>query len=160
MLILLGIILIIIFIKLNMNNSYEYFDKKIENINYNTCGTNCTNKYNCNGFAFDNSKNICYLSNNPIVGEPINNSNKSKYYNEYSKDYNICNKPFPIKKEDKYKLNQDMLNKNIIYYCKDKIEDNRKIIYKTIFNNKINNYNNKNEIYKEKNKYNYELEDF
>lgn len=158
MIILIGIIIILLIIKIN--NSYEHFDKKIENINYESCGSYCTNKYNCIGFAYDNSKNNCYLSNSPIVGEPISNSAKSIYYNEYSKDYNICNKPFPIKKEDKYKLNENMYNKNVIYYCKDKIEDNQKIIYKTIFDNKIKNYNNKNEIYNEKNKFKYELEEF
>ncbi len=106
-------------------NSKENFDGRISDVTQEQCGDFCTKIYGCGGFSYDDSNQKCYVSINPILGNPPFDS---LYVNEFDPSFLICNKPFPIK--DEIDEGQDFAYaKNSIYLCSQEMDTLGKFQY-------------------------------
>lgn len=96
-------------------NNTDTFDGRLSGIAFETCGTMCTQVFGCNGFAYDDKTQKCYLSKYPIIQRPV----YGLYIDEYESGQQRCNKIYPIKEEDvnisKITTNQKRLN--MLYSC-------------------------------------------
>jgi len=114
------IIIIIIFLILYNIFDKEQFDAKVLDSSKEQCGSICTKTYNCFAFAHDDATKSCYLSTNPIITRPL----ESVYGDEYKVDMPRCNKPHAIRNDFDLTFDKYSLEKNTIYGCLNKEEDN------------------------------------
>lgn len=125
MLLVTSIIIIIIYVVCvcEYNDEYdsiddgkyiENYDGRISNITLTECGTECTNGYDCTGFAYKPINNICYLSKTSILGKP---EDTKPYHDEYTKLDTRCNKINKMKDSDF--INELTLSRNSVYMCSD-----------------------------------------
>ena len=117
------LILILLFIITYSPHHNESFDEKITNSTTDQCGVICSKTYDCNGFAVDPDKNICYLSKKPLLGTPY----ESKYYQDFNNSFPICNKVFSV--YDASIASQSDLKENASYICLDNIKSNNRNYY-------------------------------
>jgi hypothetical protein len=113
-------IIILLFFLYKYNNEklhgVENYDEKVLKTTRESCGVLCTKTYDCSAFAFNN--NICYLSKNPILGEPTN----SPFMKDYNGNNFTCNK---LQKITDSVIASDMdFKKNATYICTDKLSTN------------------------------------
>ena len=106
------IILIIFIIMINNNKIIEGYDARYEDISFDKCAEFCKTTSNCSGFGFDALKKICYPSQLPIGGKPL----ESLFKDQYLYSNATCNKiksitePNPIPPFDQRRSNS-------IYTC-------------------------------------------
>lgn len=108
-LLLLILILVIIY---NNNNLIEGYDARYDNMDFATCAEFCKTTANCHGFGYDKTKKVCYPSETPIVGRPLD----SIFNKEYIYENASCNK---IKTIDRPQHNPSFEERrsNSIYVC-------------------------------------------
>jgi len=110
--ILLIIISIIFIIIISNNIEIENYDAKISNTTKKQCGIDCTNTFNCLGFAHKKDGS-CYLSkDNTILTKPIG----SVYSDDYSVDDFRCNKLQPIYRPADITV-PEIMKRNALYNC-------------------------------------------
>ncbi len=121
--------------------NYEHFDVRVTNVGKEKCGDMCSKIYGCIGFAYNDKNKMCYLSTNPIVGDPIG----SKYQKEYDENLFFCNKPNPIMNgNDEMQVNAH--KDNTVYLCKDGMDEFAS--FKSILDEKITDLKFKNSLIK------------
>lgn len=116
--VVVSIIILSIFLYKHNNKlcGVENYDEKVLRTTRESCGVLCTKTYDCSAFASDN--NTCYLSKNPILGEPTN----SPFMKEYNSNNFICNK---LQKITDSVIASDMdFKKNATYVCTNKQSTN------------------------------------
>lgn len=114
---IIPIILIIIIIStliyfLSSKKLIEGYDARYTNTTFPTCAEFCKTTSGCYGFGYDKINNICYPSQLPILGKPMD----SIFKKEYSYGNATCNKIKAIGKANKIPSFEDRRS-NSIYVC-------------------------------------------
>lgn len=86
--IIIIIITSILIIILNNKKIIEGYDARYTNTSFPLCAEFCKTTNNCYGFGYDKVNNICYPSQLPILGKPLD----SIFKKEYSYGNTTCNK--------------------------------------------------------------------
>jgi len=127
----------IIIIYLIIPTYNEHFDEKINESNQVQCGIMCSKILDCNAFAHDPQKNICYLSQSQILRKPL----FSLFSDKYNRSFPRCNKVGSI--TDPQIAQPIDYKYNATYFCKDTQDTESKI---KIYDNKEKQINNLNEL--------------
>ena len=86
LIVIAAIALVILFIF--RRGKIEGYDARYTNISVDNCAKLCKTTAGCFGFAYDPKNQICYPSDNPLMGPPI----KALYLDEYKDENVVCNK--------------------------------------------------------------------
>jgi len=112
------ILIFILYIILKKVNLIEYYDTKIENIDFHNCGNTCSRIYGCYSIGFNEHDNTCYLSNKLINNIPL----PANYSGEFKPENLRCHKITSILSPNS-DLTPDMYRDNITYDCHVNIND-------------------------------------
>jgi hypothetical protein len=86
--ILIVLLIFVILINITKSKLIEGYDARYSNITFPSCAEFCKITNNCYGFGYDKQNQVCYPSQLPILGIPID----SIYKAEYSYNNATCNK--------------------------------------------------------------------
>jgi hypothetical protein len=103
--------ILIIFIFIN-KTKFEHYDTLKRNTNINDCAFMCKTTAGCAGFAFNRENSNCYLSQDLIIGKPLN----SLFKEDYNTQNTTCNKYKPIEEATRSPT-FDERRSNSLYIC-------------------------------------------
>ncbi|QKF94000.1 hypothetical protein QKU48_gp0542 [Fadolivirus algeromassiliense] len=90
----------------------EGYDARYDNTDFGKCAEFCKTTMNCGGFGYDKVNKICYPSQLPILGRPLD----SIFKREYSYGNATCNKIKTIDKPNDAPTFEDRRS-NAVYVC-------------------------------------------
>lgn len=106
------IIVFVIFLYTNKTKMIEGYDARYTSTDFGKCAEFCKTTSNCGGFGYNKADKICYPSQLPILGRPLD----SIFKKEYSYANATCNKVKTIDKASEAPTFEDRRS-NSVYVC-------------------------------------------